>query len=192
MPRKRPKKINIVDLETTCWEPDYTRPHDQQQEIIEIGIVVLNTEKDVIEIEEERSYLIKPEESTLSDFCVELTTITEDLLNEQGVSFEEAVSDMKSRYRTKGRVWASWGDFDRKMFERQCGRRNFPYPFGPRHLNLKCLYSILHNMGHEPSVKEALELSNLDFKGTPHRGLDDAVNIATIAKKMLETHKHTH
>ena len=60
----------IVDLEATCWEND----RSIQNEIIEIGAVMVNAEQEIIS---EYVEFIKPiNNPELSGFCKTLTSIT--------------------------------------------------------------------------------------------------------------------
>lgn len=180
---KLPNEINVVDVETTCWEPPESRPEGEVQDIIEIGIITL----DVLcsKISEKRSILVRPERSTVSDFCTRLTTITQEMLYNQGIPFRDALEILRSEYKSSKRIWCSWGDFDRKIFERQCEEMGFAYPFGPRHINIKCLYKVMNCLPKEPGMEEALALEQIPLTGTHHRGHDDAENIAKIALRIL-------
>lgn len=129
--------------------------------------------------------MVRPQFSKISSFCIALTNIRQKDV-EGGVSFNEACKDIQSRYSTKRRTWASWGDYDRKQFERQCADFRFDtkYPFGPTHLNIKNLFAIHYGLRRECSVIEALRYLNWEFEGNLHRGGDDAHNIARIFKSM--------
>lgn len=176
--------INVIDLECTCWR-DSGPPRGQQQEIIEIGIAVFNA--NTLTLADTESILLKPEHSEVSEFCTELTTITADML-EDGVTFAEACQSLRSNYDSKNRTWASWGDFDRRMFQRQCGQYawgDVNYPFGPTHLNVKNLYALRHKLKREVGMEKALDQLGMELTGTHHRGVDDAWNIARILKGLL-------
>ena len=87
---KTTDKIIIIDLEATCWQGEV--PKGQQNEIIEIGLAVLDSQTGIIT--KNQGILIKPQRSSVSPFCTELTTITQDLLDKNGVSFEEAIEKL--------------------------------------------------------------------------------------------------
>jgi len=89
---KTTKNIIIIDLEATCWNGPV--PQGQLNEIIEIGICTLNTETS--EISKNKGILIKPERSKVSPFCTELTTITQELLDAEGVTFSEACKMLRT------------------------------------------------------------------------------------------------
>lgn len=66
---KTTDRILVIDLEATCWEG--RQPKDQVSEIIEIGICVLDTQDG--SISKNKGILIKPEKSSVSPFCTQLT-----------------------------------------------------------------------------------------------------------------------
>ena len=68
---------------------------------------------------EKRSLLVRPERSTISQFCTQLTTLRPDMFD-NAMRFPEATRLLKKEYDSKQRLWASWGDYDRRQFERVC------------------------------------------------------------------------
>ncbi len=68
-------KIIVVDIEATCWENKV--PEGMESDIIEIGICLLDIHTG--EISDNRGIIVRPERSTISPFCTELTTITQEL-----------------------------------------------------------------------------------------------------------------
>jgi inhibitor of KinA sporulation pathway (predicted exonuclease) len=177
---KKLDQIIVVDIEATCWEGAV--PTRQESEIIEIGVCTLDIASG--ERLEKDSILVKPERSKVSQFCTQLTTLTQEQV-EQGIAFPEACSILKNKYLSQQRVWASYGEYDRRQFERQCQSRHISYPFGDRHINVKSLLAIIHALPREVGMANALELLNLPLEGTHHRGGDDAWNIAGILSKLL-------
>ena len=166
----------IVDLEATCWEQKLP---GQISEIIEIGYCHLN--KGTEEISRPGSYIIRPKYSEISEFCTKLTTITQELID-GGLPFPDSVADFEYMEDTKNCVWASWGDYDRKMFEKNCDLYKVPYPFGDTHINLKSLFALKRKHDREVGMERALEILGIPLEGTHHRGCDDAKNIAKIAR----------
>jgi inhibitor of KinA sporulation pathway (predicted exonuclease) len=174
-------QLIIVDIECTCWEHD--PPPGEENEIIEIGLCRLRP--DTGERFGRRSILVKPEHSTVSPFCTKLTSLTQEQV-EQGVPFAEACAFLQKEYKTHQRVWASYGDYDRQMFERQCAARGIPYPFSPTHLNIKTLFTLLRGMRHDVGMAQALKLAELPLEGRHHRGDDDAWNCAALVAALLK------
>lgn len=173
-------QILVIDIEATCWESK--PPSGQESEIIEIGICVLDVRlgKRV----HKRSILVRPERSTVSSFCTKLTTLTQEEVD-TGITFAEACRILKKEYMSKKRVWASYGDYDRRKFERQCADRKISYPFGPTHINVKNLFALKSRLQREPGMAQALEQAGLPLEGVHHRGGDDAWNIANLLCQVL-------
>ena len=168
--------ILVIDLEATCWNGPI--PQGQVNEIIEIGICVLNAQTG--EISDSRGILIKPERSTVSPFCTELTTITQDMLDQDGISFEDACDILRDAYEGHYNTWVSYGDYDRNMMQRQCKIRNIDYPLSHDHINVKQLFYEIKDLRKKVGMKGALNILNIPLEGTHHRGGDDAKNIAKI------------
>lgn len=173
-------QILVVDIEATCWEGAI--PPEEESEIIEIGICPLDIATG--QRLEKESILVKPERSRVSEFCTQLTTLTQEQVD-RGISFKDACSLLRKKYLSKDRIWASYGDYDRSQFQRQCQSRSITYPFGNRHLNVKSLLAVVYALPGEVGMAQALELLNLPLEGTHHRGGDDAWNIAGILSKLL-------
>ncbi|MCH2195336.1 3'-5' exonuclease [Kordia sp.] len=170
------KNIIIVDLEATCWNGPI--PAGQVNEIIEIGICILNTETG--EITQNEGILIKPERSEISEFCTELTTITKELIDTEGISFQEACTKLRVEYNPKQYTWASYGQYDLNMLKRQCKLRNTEYPMGQQHINVKTMFTEVKVLRKKVGMKGALNILKIPLDGTHHRGIDDARNIAKI------------
>ena len=174
----------IVDIECTCWEG--TPPPGEENEIIEIGVCRLRP--DTGDRFGKRSILVRPEHSTVSPFCTQLTSLTQEQVND-GVSFAEACAFLEKEYKTRQRVWASYGDYDRQQFERQCAARGITYPFSPTHLNIKTLFTLLRGMHYDVGMAQALELVGLPMEGRHHRGDDDAWSAAQLMALLLKKEK---
>jgi len=173
-------QLIVIDIECTCW--DGPIPPGEENEIIEIGVCRLRSSN--WERYDKRSILVKPERSTVSPFCTALTTLTPEQV-EAGVSFAQACALLEKEYKTRQRIWASYGDYDRQMFERQCAARGVAYPFSATHLNIKTLFTLLRGMRHDVGMAQALQLLELPLEGTHHRGDDDAWNTALVLAKIL-------
>jgi inhibitor of KinA sporulation pathway (predicted exonuclease) len=178
----RRNKVLVVDIESTCWEGGV--PSRQVSEIIEIGICVFDVKS--AQTENRESILVKPEKSTVSEFCTQLTTLTQAQVDE-GVSFYEACLRLQNEFESLTRLWLSWGDYDRNMFVGQCKVRNVRYPFSEKHCNLKALFAKLRN-SPKIGMAGALKKLGLPLEGTHHRGGDDAWNIGRILAELMKQH----
>ncbi len=179
---KNTNKIIIIDLEATCW--DGKQPKDQESEIIEIGVSVLDTSTG--EISQNKGILVRPEKSLVSTFCTELTTITQELLDKEGISFAEACCLLTHEYQAQNYTWASYGAYDIKMLKKQCEAKNIDYPMSQNHLNVKELFAEKKSLKKKVGMSGALYILNIPLEGTHHRGVDDAKNIAKILHWCLQ------
>jgi inhibitor of KinA sporulation pathway (predicted exonuclease) len=179
---RRLDQILVIDVESTCWEGE--PPAGETSEIIEIGLCPV----DVASAQrlEKRSILVRPQRSDISRFCTELTSLVPAMFTNAG-SLADAVQILVREYGSRDRLWTSWGDYDRKQFERICRLEGAKYPFGPSHLNLKTLFSLVAKQPRELGLEQAYDLLGWTLQGRHHRGDDDAWNIAGILCMMLES-----
>lgn len=176
-------KMVLIDLEATCEENNVKI--SWQSEIIEVGVCLLDLK--TLEISNPMGILIKPISSPITEFCTKLTTITQNLLNEQGITLNEAMILLEKEYKISKRTWASWGDYDKKMLLKDCAAKQLNFPGENRsHQNIKNILAIQLGWDKETSLEEGLKRFNLDFNGTQHRGIDDALNIAELYANYLK------
>jgi inhibitor of KinA sporulation pathway (predicted exonuclease) len=173
-------QILVVDVESTCWEG--SPPEGETSEIIEIGVATIDVRTGARVARE--SLLVRPQRSRVSAFCTALTTLTQEQVD-AGIPFSDACALLRRQYASKDRTWATYGDYDRRQFERQCQDLHVPYPFGPTHLNVKNLFALVQRLPREAGMAEALALQHLPLEGVHHRGGDDAWNIAAILSALL-------
>ncbi|MFD0306719.1 exonuclease domain-containing protein [Streptomyces sp. NPDC127119] len=173
--------VNVVDVEATCWAG--SQPAGEVSEIIEIGLTVVDLHAG--ERLARHRILVRPARSTVSEFCTELTGFTQHEV-EQGVTFAEACQLLAAEHCAGVRPWASWGDYDRHQFTRQCQATGAPYPFGHRHTNAKAVFTKAHGLRKRPGMARALEIAGRRLEGRHHRGEDDAWNIAALVLHLSE------
>ncbi len=173
-------KLVIVDLEATCDDP---RPR-WYGEIIEIGVCLLDL--GTLAITDRRGILVKPETTPITRFCTSLTTITPEMVRNEGVSLADALLQLKNDYKIDQRTWASWGDYDKKQLTNETRAKGLLF-WGEQspHLNLKHLMAVEHGLRSGEGMDRALERFKIKPEGVHHRGEDDAFNIARIYAKHL-------
>jgi len=177
------KRLLVIDIESTCWEPPNTKPHNEIQEIIEVGIAEVDIKE--LRIIHNEGLLVKPALSKVSAFCTKLTTLTQEQVD-KGISYKEVCNQLERVYNSPNVTWASWGDFDRKQFQKDSNIKTVRYPFGPRHINIKNLFSVIYGLDKELGLDAALEYLGMKLEGTHHRGVDDARNIAKVFLHLLK------
>jgi len=128
--------LNVVDVEATCWDGE--PPAGQVSEIIEIGLTTVDL--DAGKRTGKHRLLVRPARSAVSGFCTGLTGLTREEVD-TGISFAEACRVLAAEYQSAVRPWASWGDYDRLQFQRQCAAASAPYPFNKAHTNAKAAFT---------------------------------------------------
>lgn len=171
----------VIDVESTCWE--HKPPRGQTSEIIEVGLCVVDLQ--LLERRERRSIMVRPGMSEVSEFCTQLTGITPDMLSD-AAPLSDALQLLHDEFRCSERLFASWGDYDRNQFMRNCRTYNLKYPFGPTHLNVKNLFSAAFGLTCELGIDAACARLGVTMEGTHHRGVDDAWNVARILCLLLK------
>jgi inhibitor of KinA sporulation pathway (predicted exonuclease) len=175
--------INVVDIEATCWANDVEKPAGQLSEIIEVGVCTLDVA--TLSVQEPRGILTFPIDSEVSLFCTKLTTLTADKIRAEGVELGAACLYLREFRKSREHIWASYGDYDRRMFAENCKRREIPYPFGARHWNVKSMAAVAFGWPAEVDMAVALARMGLELEGTHHRGVDDAANTARILAELI-------
>lgn len=173
-------KYIILDLEATCWEKRDKQPN----EIIEIGAVCINEEKQIIS---EFNRFVKPTVHTmLSDFCTELTSITQQQVDDAQL-FPIVLEEFQNWILSFGVEYllCSWGFYDRVQFKNDCELHGLATDWLESHISLKHQYAIIRQT-RSMGMKNALKNEKITLVGTHHRGIDDAKNIAKIFIKLFD------
>jgi 3'-5' exoribonuclease 1 len=181
------KKFVIFDLEATCYEDgrkDDIKPYGFDNEIIEIGAVMVDSNG--IEITRFQSFAKPKLYPLLSNFCKELTTI-----KQEDVDGADDLSDVLIRFIKwcDGSTLVSWGFYDKSQLTKDLIKNDLEYLLGniEDHKSLKHLYTQWKNIPRKGvGVSRALRMEGLKFEGTPHRGIDDAINITNIFVKYID------
>jgi len=174
--------IIIVDLEATCCDQG-TVPRDEM-EIIEIGAVATEIRTGEA-ISEFQSFVRPVRNPLLTDFCRELTTI-----RQKDVDAADGYPDVISRFsdwlkQWPGHQFGSWGDYDRRQFEKDSAFHDMDLPFPGKHRNIKREVATELKLRKPMGVAGTLAKLGMKFDGVAHRGIDDARNIAFLYKSVL-------
>lgn len=174
-------KIALIDLECTCDNDDNFGSH----EIIEIGAVIGTISQESFKVIAELQVYVKPTiNPTLTNFCTELTGITQSTVD-SAITLDEALPVLENWLQTNNvQAWASWGKFDANQFSRECELKSLKNPMADiQHLNLKQVFA--RKFGHRVGLQRALDLRGLTFAGRLHSGIDDAKNIGLLVSHEL-------
>uniref|UniRef100_A0A7S2A3F4 Exonuclease domain-containing protein n=1 Tax=Ditylum brightwellii TaxID=49249 RepID=A0A7S2A3F4_9STRA len=199
----------ILDFEATCND---AKPAPKPQEIIEFPTLLLNTQTG--NVEQEFHFYIRPDvHPTLSEFCTDLTGITQDVVN-SGVTLKEALYEQQrwfsksnlvpytpqlSKLKTaeekmkndtnssKSFLFVTCGDWDLKScLPRQLSYHNQRVPHAyKRWINVKHAFRDFYKI--KPNgMTHMLRLLDMELIGRHHSGIDDCRNIGRICSRMLK------
>ncbi|MEH6628515.1 MAG: 3'-5' exonuclease [Motiliproteus sp.] len=174
--RRRIGSYIVIDFEATCSETgEFLK---EEMEVIEFGCVAVDYSGSVLS--EFESFVKPVRNPVLTDFCEELTTITQAQVDaapkfpEVLVRFKEWLSQFENP------VFCSWGYYDRNQLAKDCDFHGVKYPFPTdEHINVKLKFSKIQDC-RPKGLKAAVERVGLAFEGSYHRGIDDARNVARL------------
>lgn len=174
-------KIIILDIECTCWDP----PQPDKMEIIEIGLCLLYNVS--AQIERKASFIVRPQLLEVSEFCENLTGITEHRIKHEGRPLNEVLNTIKKLYPIRTTPIGAWGDSDRNFIKKECLNKNIEYPFNDRmgYVNVKFLTSMFLRRRRGLGLTKAISMLDMEFQGKQHRADDDAYNAARVLRKIL-------
>lgn len=173
----------FVDTEATCWGDCTPEEQRKKREIIEIGIVkVDNVKKCIVDKE---SYLIKNIHSDVSEYCTNLTGISQTLIDMDGVPLGRARKQIMNRFGSKNRNWFAWGQFDESFLKDQCEKQGVEYFMSPCFINMSALYSLYMGQTRAGGMGKAMARLNIEMNGPRHRALPDAEATAEIYLKIM-------
>lgn len=171
----------VLDLEATCWE----KKDGRLNEIIEIGALSINQKGEVLD---EFVTFIKPHlNPILSDFCIELTSIAQDMVDEAPM-FPEALTKFKEWIKSFANDYClcSWGFYDKNQFINDCKLHDLDTDWLIKHISVKHQYAKIKGLRRGIGMAKALQKERFELDGIHHRGIDDARNIAKIFLKYLD------
>ncbi len=193
------KYICVLDFEATC--DDDMKVSHMDHEIIEFPSVLLKYDNGKIERIAEIQMYCKPKNtSILTKFCIELTGITQEQVD-NGISFLEAYNNHLNWLRS------NITNFDEEysngnVYILTCGRwdletmipkeyRNWNFNKNDMHniyrnfVNCKYEYKTHYGDENVYGMTYMLNKLNLVLEGRHHSGIDDCKNIARIVEKMV-------
>ncbi|XP_038842396.1 ERI1 exoribonuclease 2-like [Salvelinus namaycush] len=190
----------VIDFESTCWR----ERNSYGQEIIEFPAVLLNTSTGEVE-SEFHTYVQPQEHPMLSDFCTELTGITQQQV-EAGVPLHICLSRfsrwLQALEHQRGVVFprdqrapvaeqrpcafVTWSDWDLGVcLLYECKRKQLHKPAVLNSwIDLRATYRLFYNRKPK-GLNGALQDLGIQFSGREHSGLDDARNTSHLAWRMM-------
>lgn len=190
--------ICILDFEATCDNKKYM-PH----EIIEFPsvLVKINDNNTISYLSEFQIYCSPKENKTLSEFCVGLTGITQDNVD-NGVFFPEAlqrhfqwishtIPGFKTELENKNVIIMTFGDMDMETFAvDEFKRYNIKIDchdqFYMKYVDIKKEFSKMFKIGKKFGLKNFIDYIGQKFEGRQHSGLVDCKNTVKMLEHMVK------
>ena len=173
--------IKVIDLEATCWNDG---SNDRVSEIIEIGGVSVDLSTGQI-IDRFQAFIRPQLNPILSDFCKELTSITQKDVDTARY-FNEVYPSFVKWFGSKNKhILASWGNYDKNQLRRDVERHGLEWKMGDEHWNLKHMFEQRFATGSQMGLNTAVQRLGMKFVGTHHRGISDAENGGNILIRMF-------
>lgn len=173
--------IIVFDLEATCFRLKKPPP----PEIIEIGAVKLDAEGN--EISKFQSFVKPVIAPRLSKFCTKLTGIRQEHVNHAD-EFDSVIFDFEDwimQDAQKVPILASWGRYDIQQLHMETQRIDHQLLHSYEHIPLNEEHARINQLQQPIGLSNALKLDNLEFEGTPHGALDDAINASRIFRRFV-------
>ncbi|XP_042282034.1 ERI1 exoribonuclease 2 [Thunnus maccoyii] len=193
----------VIDFESTCWR----EKNNYSQEIIEFPAVLLNTSTGEVE-SEFHTYVQPQERPVLSEFCTELTGITQ-MQVEAGIPLQICLSRFSRWLQNlqlqmgvvfpnrqqrcsapspsqKLCTFLTWSDWDLGVcLQYECKRKQIHKPDVLNSwIDLRSTYRLFYNRKPK-GLNGALQDLGIQFSGREHSGVDDARNTAQLAARMM-------
>lgn len=170
--------VLVIDLEATCSNDKSIT--GSGMEIIEIGAVWVTPRGEVLDTFQR--FVCPVLNKTLTPFCTQLTTITQDQVD--GAPTFDQIAPLLQAFALKHAepqsIWASWGNYDRVQFGHDSQRHGVENPVAHLpHANLKKLFAKKRKI-KRVGMMAALQIAGIEHTGEHHRALDDAINIAKL------------
>lgn len=178
----------VLDFEATCSN---TKPLDIQ-EIIEFPVLLINSR--TLQTEAEFHTYVRPTANPLlTQFCTELTGITQDNVDGQPIlaevleRFHEWYTSHDLHNPDISSCFVTCGDWDLKtMLPNQC--RNFGLKkraYFQRWINIKRVFQAATGV-RAKGMPFMLNHFGLELEGRHHSGIDDSRNIAKILIELIK------
>lgn len=178
----------IYDLEFTV-----SRNTRYSSEIIDIGAVKVSENPDagLTVTDTFHTYVRPSNKSVLSTDTVQFTGITQKDIDAAPL-FPAALRQFIDWMGNEPYYMCSWGPDDRNKLISHCRTHQLDVAWITNHNDLQQQWSrAMHKEGkfRQLGLAQALELCGIDFDGTQHRALDDAINTAKVFMHQFDKFK---
>lgn len=183
--------ICVLDFEATCWDNELEMKRNPR-EIIEFPSILfkMTPKGKIVYISTFREFVKPVINPLLSDFCVKLTSITQDQVNNADVFKNVYKRHIQWLYEnipfSSDIFFVTVGHWDlRDILRSEASRYGIKLSkCYKRYSNLKDDYNFCYNKKCS-SMVEMLANSNIEQTGHLHSGIDDVINMVKIIEKMI-------
>ena len=167
-------KICAWDMEMACWDDQ----HRRKGEIISIGVAEFCLITG--DFHREAHYLVKPDRDEISEYCSNLTGITQRMINRQGRPLNSVLDSMHKKFGSSGKIYAAWGE-DSEYLHRECRWKRIPFRM-QKSIDASLIYHLKKRLvtGQSIGLSKAMAESSMAFEGDAHNALTDAKNLARL------------
>ncbi len=184
------KYICVLDFEATCWND---REDRSQMEIIEFPSILYKLDNyEIRKVEEFHEYVRPTLNPILSDFCKELTGITQEQVDKSDIFknvFSRHYQWLKNRVNNLDDVYIlTCGSFDLKtQLRRELKNKNIKscHEVYKRYINIKNEFEYFYKKKIS-GMPTMLKYLNLELDGRHHSGIDDCRNISKILERLVK------
>ena len=176
-------KVIVFDTECTCSE-DQTSFPNETTEIIEIGFCLY----DIVtkEITDKTSIIVKPDVTKITEFCTNLTGITQEKVDKEGISLKDASEILITQWKSHRRTIACYGR-DVGFINSECTKKGITTPFWQdKGFDVHTLLKLKTGKKKNTNLKSSLEFYGLTFEGREHSADSDAYNTARLLRELLK------
>ena len=184
------KSVVVFDMEWTSWKDFWKHDWDlpgKYPEIVQIGAVELAADDGFRETGSFQTLVRPAHNPMLSDYFIDLTGITQDAVDGEGISFSEALKAFVDFIGYDGTVTASWGG-DEKIIGRNCRLYGIPFPgiFSGSEDVRPWVEAILGIDGKHIFSSDLPAVLGLPSEGTAHDALNDARSVGAALRHLRE------
>lgn len=187
----QPLQLVVFDTEFTAWPGSNERGWSESwefRELIQLAAVKIEISQKKASVLSSFNQLIKPKiNPVLSDYIIELTGISQEMVDEMGIDCVSAISHFQHFCMEGELACFAWGN-DGDILLENCRLNDQVCPeFNKGVINLKKLAEQYSLAGAHLSSGELATFFNVELQGHKHNALYDVRSLATALDRWIST-----
>lgn len=179
----------IYDTEFTAWEGSMARKWSEpweHRELLQLAALKVSISDQGCEVIDSFSRLIKPQRnSVLSPYVINLTGLTQQQIDSQGVNFPAAISDFADFCRKENVVTASWGNDHIVLKENADLHKIILSPVLSNHIDLSIPFRKITEFNFQVCSGKLHEQIGVNVEGQIHNALHDVKSIVVTLDHLI-------